>query len=97
MSDQFIAELGVLTGAELYALIDKLVRARLTTSTALTVRLFDGQQTADFVLVSGELESVFNDVAMQLARITVPLQQAQATIARAAFRGHRPVRVPGTT
>lgn len=97
MTGHLIAELGTLTGAELYTLLDKMARARVTASTAITVRALNGELIGSESLLIVELAEVFNDVAMQVARVNVPFAQAQATIMRASFRNHRPVRVPGTT
>lgn len=92
----FLDELAELTGEEIFNLVTELDRGW----TAYTEQgaKYAGRDIlpAGFTGAMLELHEVKADVLAQIARITVPMREAQGIIWRAVYARNHPVRVAGT-
>lgn len=92
-----VADLSALTGEQLYHLIrrfDRWISLVCTAGADSGMPEDDVQALNRFVL---DLIELREDALMQMARITVPLSEAQAIIQRALISRNRPVRVAPQT
>lgn len=93
MRDRFVDDLAVLTGEQLMNLLNHLhtardVGTRRMRDSSLTDRHRD--DAADLVY---EVDPLIEDAMLNIARIQVPMIEAQAIIWRAVFARRRPFRV----
>lgn len=90
------AELDILAGEELYALVNQLIAAEIRCEQVLCDPATRGPIRQAVEDMEAELMAARVDALMQIARITVPIREAVKIIYRARFARTHPVRVPGT-
>lgn len=91
MATQFQADLGELTGEELYNLINALHRWHVRGIEAAFTLIARHQNCGDVVVTLCDTYETLQDATMQIARITVPVKQAQAIVYRQVYGRGRPV------
>lgn len=91
--DRFVDDLAVITGEELMNLLNHL-HAALRTATVNSVNFQTSlAKRNDARDLAYEIEPVLEDAMLQVARIRVPMIEAQNIIWRAVFARRRPFRV----
>lgn len=88
--------LGELTGEQLYHLDRLLAEMRELAVLATAAEHASHELFISQAQLLGELTQLHDDVAIQQARITVPVRQAQGIVWRAVFARNHPVPVSGT-
>lgn len=96
MTAHLVNELGALTGKEAYYLSVQLADAMSTSAAAAVNMCALGEDPAPWTAMHTEFKNLHADVAMQAARIDMPLVKALQIVARYMFSRGRPVRVAGT-
>lgn len=82
---KWLDELGQLTGEELFHLIGKLNEWTRDAERALTRQVYCDGPTAALSDMAGEMTELEIDARMQVARITVPMREAQSTVYQRRF------------
>lgn len=85
-----------LNGDELYELVNVLTNALVDAAAQFTSTSENGTESRQAAELLAELRDTFTTVAIQMARITVPIREAQGVIWRAVYSRNHPVKVPGT-
>ena len=93
MKDRFVDDLAVLTGEQLMNLVNHLHLARDVCTRRRLDRTLNGARRDDAADLVYEIEPVIEDAMLNLARIQVPMIEAQGIIWRAVFARRRPFRV----
>lgn len=96
MRDRFADDLAVLTGEQLMNLLNHLDTALTLCRYRLNANISPSRHRDDAADLIYEIEPVREDAMLNLARIQVPMIEAQGIIWRAVFARRRPFRVnPG--
>lgn len=96
MRDRFVDDLAVLTGEQLMNLLNHLDLALTVCRNRSHNRSLPDRKREDADDLIYEIEPVREDAMLNLARIQVPMIEAQGIIWRAVFARRRPFRVnPG--
>jgi hypothetical protein len=93
MRDRFADDLAVLTGEQLMNLLNHLNTALQTADRRQRDKSLTPSRRADAAELAYEIEPVREDAMLNLARIQVPMIEAQGIIWRAVFARRRPFRV----
>lgn len=93
MRDRFADDLAVLTGEQLMNLLNHLHTAISLADIRYRDKSLSHRQREDAGDITYELEPVREDAMLNLARIQVPMIEAQGIIWRAVFARRRPFRV----
>jgi len=91
--DRFVDDLAVLTGEQLMNLLNHLHTARDIAITRHLNRSLPARKREDAGDLADEVEPLIEDAMLNLARIRVPMIEAQQIIWRAVFARRRPFRV----
>ena len=92
-SDRFVDDLAVLTGEQLMNLLNHLHTALGVCERRKNDRTLGPRRRDDAADLIYELEPVREDAMLNIARIQVPMIEAQGIIWRAVFARRRPFRV----
>lgn len=90
---KWLDELGELTGEELFHLIGKLSQWTRDADRAITVNQVSDRPAMALATMGDEFAELEIDVRMQVARITVPMREAQATVYQRRFARGQMVKV----
>ena len=93
MPDRFVDDLAVITGEELMNLLNHLDMARSHVAARRLDKSLSEAHHTDAKDLAYELELVREDAMLNIARIRVPMIEAQHIIWRAVFARRRPFRV----
>lgn len=93
MRDRFADDLAILTGEQLMNLLNHLDTALTVCRRRMRDRTLGDRRRDDAADLVYELEPVREDAMLNLARIQVPMIEAQGIIWRAVFARRRPFRV----
>ncbi len=93
MRDRFADDLAVLTGEQLMNLLNHLNTAIEVAQRRKCDRTLNGKRRDDAADLEYEIAPVREDAMLNLARIQVPMIEAQGIIWRAVFARRRPFRV----
>lgn len=93
MRDRFADDLAVLTGEQLMNLLNHLNTALAVADCRRHDKTLGNRRREDAADLAYEIEPVREDAMLNLARIQVPMIEAQGIIWRAVFARRRPFRV----
>lgn len=96
MTASLLDDLSALTGEEVFTLVGRLDAWIKDAEKAAREAHLYAANRGPLVEQVCELRSIRADVLAQIARITVPIREAQGIIWRARHVRHHPVKVPGT-
>lgn len=93
MRDRFVDDLAVLTGEQLMNLLNHLHAARDVCTGRQRDHTLNARRRDDAADLVYEVEPIIEDAMLNIARIQVPMIEAQGIIWRAVFARRRPFRV----
>lgn len=93
MRDRFVDDLAVLTGEQLMNLLNHLHTSRDVCTRRQLDRSLNDRRRDDAADLVYEVEPIIEDAMLNIARIQVPMIEAQGIIWRAVFARRRPFRV----
>lgn len=93
MRDRFVDDLAVITGEELMNLLNHLNMALAQAAARRLDRSLSDADHRDAADLAYEIEPIRKDALLNIARIQVPMIEAQQIIWRAVFSRRRPFRV----
>jgi len=93
MPSKLLDDLSALTGEDLYHLINMLDRHQIRVVEKVTCQLVKGEDSTKLGGLLLDLMDLRQDALMQIARIPLPLRDAQAIIQRHRFLRRGPVPV----
>lgn len=96
MTDQWLQQLSVLDGTEVYWLSLLVTDAMTEAAAASCASATTAVESGAIITMLGEFRGLRDDVIAQVARIHVPIWQAAAIVRRSQLAHRHPVRVPGT-